>query len=280
VISNYFLKRIGKGISPFWQAILIWLTAFVIIKYILYPPIPATVLYTYMGAITIVIFLFISSTDASWEAFKRPIVATITAETPKHGKMRMALFMVLPFLAAICTYNFTVPKFEEPIELRTHFPAPPHSITVYGSAFSLQEEHNPFRIDENGNYSKKIQQRYLNGNPWDPNAPSYLRSVREGGAIFFQNCHFCHGANLNGQGIFAFAFNPRPVNLADPGSIAQLQETYVFWRVSKGGFGTPREAFPWASAMPAWEEHLNMDEIWKAILFEYWHTGFEPRTWD
>jgi hypothetical protein len=54
----------------------------------------------------------------------------------------------------------------------------------------------------------------------------------------------------------------------------------VFWRVSKGGIGLPREAFPWASVMPPWEQHLTTDEIWKVILFEYWHTGYYPRTWD
>ncbi len=38
--------------------------------------------------------------------------------------------------------------------------------------------------------------------------------------------------------------------------------------------------FPWASVMPPWEQHLTVDEIWKVVLFEYWHTGYYPRTWD
>jgi hypothetical protein len=50
--------------------------------------------------------------------------------------------------------------------------------------------------------------------------------------------------------------------------------------VSKGGIGLPNEGFPWASVMPPWEQHLTVDEIWKVILFEYWHTGYYPRTWD
>jgi len=108
----------------------------------------------------------------------------------------------------------------------------------------------------------------------------YLKNVREGGEIFFQNCHFCHGDNLNGRGLHAFAFNPIPANFTDPGTIAQLQETFIFWRVSKGGIGLPREGFPWASVMPPWEQHLTTDEIWKVVLFEYWHTGYYPRTWD
>ncbi|MCX5729515.1 MAG: cytochrome c [Nitrospirae bacterium] len=104
--------------------------------------------------------------------------------------------------------------------------------------------------------------------------------MREGGEIFYQNCHFCHGDNLNGRGLHAFAFNPIPANFTDPGTIAQLQETFIFWRVSKGGIGLPNEAGPWASVMPPWEQHLTVDEIWKVVLFEYWHTGYYPRTWD
>ena len=56
---------------------------------------------------------------------------------------------------------------------------------------------------------------------------------------------------------------PFPANFTDAGTIAQLQETFVFWRVAKGGIGLPGEAFPWASVMPPWEQHLTVDEIWK-----------------
>jgi mono/diheme cytochrome c family protein len=144
----------------------------------------------------------------------------------------------------------------------------------------LQQEKNPFRVDEKGEYSNEVQIKFQDANPFAPDSPASMQAVKEGGAIFFQNCHFCHGDNLNGRGMFAFAFNPIPANFTDSGTIAQLQETFVFWRVAKGGPGLPREGFPWASAMPPWEEHLQTDEIWKVIAFEYWHTGFYPRTWD
>ena len=51
-----------------------------------------------------------------------------------------------------------------------------------------------------------------------------------------------------------------PANFTDAGTIAQLQETFVFWRVSQGGIGLPPEGFPWASVMPPWKEHLTTDE--------------------
>jgi len=172
------------------------------------------------------------------------------------------------------------PSTDEPIELRTVHPAPPASTKVHGKTFVLQTASNPYRVDDDGKYSDMVQKKYIDGNPWDEKAPQFLQYVREGGQIFFQNCHFCHGDNLNGRGMFAFAFNPIPANFTDAGTIAQLQETFVFWRVSKGGIGLPREAFPWASVMPPWEQHLTIDEIWKVVLFEYWHTGYYPRTWD
>ena len=80
--------------------------------------------------------------------------------------------------------------------------------------------------------------------------------------------------------MFSHVFNPTPANFIDPGTIAMLQESFLFWRVAKGGPGLPNESTPWSSAMPPWEEHLTTDEIWKVILFEYWYTGWHPRTFD
>ncbi len=289
--GNYLLKKnFGKGVPRFGQAILIWMGAFFILRYVITPPIPVALLYTYMGLITIVLFLLVSSTEESWEEFKRPIVKTITGETPTYRMARTTVFSILPLFALLQTYNFQgdcgltfpcKPKVEEPLALRTVHPAPPQSVTVHGQNFTLQTARNPFRVDDQGNYLPVGEEsKYFGGNPFDPNAPKFMHYVREGGAIFFQNCHFCHGDNLEGRGMFAFAFNPIPANFSDSGTIAQVQETFVFWRVSKGGPGLPREGHPWASAMPPWEQHLTTDEIWKVIMFEYWHTGFYPRTWD
>ena len=56
-----------------------------------------------------------------------------------------------------------------------------------------------------------------------------------------------------------------------------LRDTFLFWRISKGGPGLPEEGGPWDTAMPAWEKFLKEDEIWDAILFLYDHTGTRPR---
>ena len=65
--------------------------------------------------------------------------------------------LLLPTLVGILGFNtFKPPLIQEPIELRTSFPAPPASITVHGKVFVLQTEKNPFRIDQNGNYLRPL----------------------------------------------------------------------------------------------------------------------------
>ena len=44
-----------------------------------------------------------------------------------------------------------------------------------------------------------------------------------------------------------------------------LQESYLFWRIKKGGVGLPIEGMPWKSAMPRWEVELPDEWIWKII---------------
>ena len=80
-----------------------------------------------------------------------------------------------------------------------------------------------------------------------------------------------------GNGMFVHGLDPIPTNFTDKGTIPMLRETFLFWRISKGGPGLPEEGGPWDTAMPAWEKFLKEDEIWEAILFLYDHTGYKPR---
>jgi mono/diheme cytochrome c family protein len=91
-----------------------------------------------------------------------------------------------------------------------------------------------------------------------------------------QNCAMCHGDALDGNGIFARAWQPRPANFRDTGTIAQLDENYVFWRIKEGGPGVPRGSIEYRSSMPIWDGVLGDDEIWKIIMFEYTNAGVKP----
>ena len=290
-VISFLLNKSGLPFPRFWQGIAFIAFILMYLKYRVYPPIPFSVRAMY-GTVTIVgVFMWMSGNEEDWRKFKQPILNVLDAGTRFHKTLRTGYLIGIPILLWGFSYNSFLPNLDEPIELRTVHPAPPASTKVHGKTFVLQTSQNPYRVNPEGKYDQEYTNAQIveqgmgrlmkpNANPWDPKAEGYLKYVREGGEIFFQNCHFCHGDNLNGRGLHAFAFNPIPANFTDPGTIAQLQETFIFWRVSKGGIGLPREGFPWASVMPPWEQHLTTDEIWKVVLFEYWHTGYYPRTWD
>ena len=252
------------------NGLVVWLLGLYFYKAILYPPIPWTLLITYMMLWTIGTFLYISQDPVTFAEFRKPIVKTVVGD---YKIARIVVFIALPLLVGFGTYKSLQPRFEEPVELRTVHPAPPATTKVHGKNYTLEGLQNPFRTDEQDNYKDSFP--FL-----DADKQEYMKAVTEGGTIFFENCHYCHGDQLNGLGMFSHVFNPTPANFVDPGTIAMLRESFLFWRVAKGGPGLPNESTPWSSAMPPWEEHLKTEEIWKVILFEYWYTGWHPRTFD
>ncbi len=71
---------------------------------------------------------------------------------------------------------------------------------------------------------------------------------RTAGAIYYQNCVFCHGDSIGGDGMFVHGAEPDPDELHRPGHDRRcFQETFLFWRISKGGPGLPDEGGPWDS---------------------------------
>ena len=266
LITAHLMLRINAPISL--KGLYVWGVGFYFYEFVLYPHIPWTLYITYMVMWAIGTFLYISQDPETFREFRAPIVKTIVGE---YKLARIIVFTALPILVGFATYNTIYPSFQEPVELRTVHPAPPATTKVHGKTYPLESTNNPFRIDEQDNYKDSFP--FL-----DAEKHEYMKYVTEGGTIFFQNCHYCHGDQLNGLGMFSHVFNPTPANFIDPGTIAMLQEAFLFWRVSKGGPGLPNESTPWSSAMPPWEEHLKTEEIWKVILFEYWYTGWHPRT--
>lgn len=80
--------------------------------------------------------------------------------------------------------------------------------------------------------------------------------------------------------MFAFAFNPIPVNIKQIKEVLWLPDSRRFWRVAHGVMELPGEAFPWSSTMPPFKEHLDIDDMWKVVLFEFWHTGTPTAFWN
>ncbi|MBI1864811.1 MAG: cytochrome c [Nitrospirae bacterium] len=142
--------------------------------------------------------------------------------------------------------------------MRSVHPAPPGSINVRGKAYGLRTLENPLRKD----------------------TANFAKNVKAGADVYIKNCYYCHGDFLDGKGPYADFINPPPANFQDVGTIAMLQESFLFWRIMKGGPGLPSEGTPWDSAMPAWEPILSEQEVWQVILFMYEFTGHKPRRWE
>lgn len=242
--------------SKFNQAVLIAVIVFLFLRFGVRPPVPGSLITIFMGITGFAVFIYVSSDEESWRSFTRPILTTLVDE--KRSKLRMGIFIVFPILVGWGTYSKLMPKMEAPAELRVIHPAPPSTIQFKGRNIRIGGLTNPLRAE----------------------GEKHSTYVAEGAEVYFKNCFFCHGDALNGKGHFALPLNPPPADFTDPGTIAQLQESYLFWRIAKGGVGLPKESKPWNSAMPAWEGALSEEEIWKVIIFLYERTGALPRRWE
>jgi predicted outer membrane repeat protein len=241
--------------SRFLQAVIVLVVAFCVFRFGIRPPAPWSVIKLYMAVVTLAVLVYVSADSDSWRDFLRPVRDTLVR--PERRFVRAGLVVVIPLLLGYYAYSVAAAKPEAPPQLRAIHPAPPPSLSFRGKEMNLQGLENPLRKDQ----------------------ANLAKHVAAGGAIYAQNCFYCHGDNLDGKGHFAPAFNPPPANFEDPGTIAQLPESYLFWRIAKGGPGLPRESTPWDSAMPAWEDRLTDEQIWQVIVYLYEATGQRPRRW-
>ena len=210
-------------------------------------PLPMSLIWLYLFLTTIGIIVFGTLSGHSTEALLGPIFRFLSGEGIGGATKiaRLAVLGLFPLLVGWQTYSGLVASYEPPSENRTVHPAPP------GEFVGLS---NPL-----------------------PNTPE---NVMQGKGFFSAFCSPCHGAKFDGNGHASDGFNPPPANFVDPGTIAQLQESYLFWRIKKGGVGLPVEGHPWKSVMPRWEVELSDDMIWKIIMGEYAGSGHKPRTWE
>jgi mono/diheme cytochrome c family protein len=242
--------------SRFVQAVLVLVISFVVLRFAISPPAPWSVVTLYMAIVAMAVLIFVSSDRDSWADFVRPIWATLTE--PRYRPVRTACLVVVPLLFGYYAYTQAAARPQAPPELRAIHPAPPDTIQFRGKPISISGADNPLRKDQ----------------------AAIPKHVAAGGAIYVRNCMYCHGDNLDGKGHFAAGFNPPPANFQDPGTIAMLQEAYLFWRIAKGGPGLPRESTPWNSVMPAWEDRLTEEQIWQVIMYLYEATSQQPRRWE
>jgi hypothetical protein len=177
----------------------------------------------------------------------------------RYTALLVATVIALPALAAANVYVRMNVPLEPPFFPRTIHPGSPSEITVHDKTINLDAGENPFLHLQTSNPEE------------------FRKRLENGRRTYYRNCVFCHGDTMAGNGMFVHGLDPIPTNFTDQGALAMLRDTFVFWRISKGGPGLPEEGGPWDTAMPAWEKFMKEEEIWEVILFLYDFTGQKPR---
>jgi mono/diheme cytochrome c family protein len=256
VVVVLIAVRFAKPNMLMWL-ILWWAGVFVGVRYGIEPPMPSSIVNLFMGITSVALLTYVFSDSTRLANTRDPLVRFLVDR--KYTIPLSIIVLALPGLVGLNVYKGMSQAIEPPVSSRTIHPAPPEAITFKGKNIDLIAGENPYRALEES----------------DPAA--FKTHVTNGRRVYYQNCVFCHGDNMEGDGIFSHALDPIPANLNDATTIGMLQESYLFWRIAKGAPGLPEESTPWGSAMPAWEQFLSEEEIWEVILFLYDHTGLKPR---
>jgi len=256
VAAVFGLLRVRRANLLLW-AVASWVGIYVFLRYGFTAPIPASVVSLYMGIVSIAILAYVSSSQERREEVSRPLVRLMTEK--RYTVLLAAAVVAIPALAAANVYIRMNVPLEPPFFPRTIHPASPSEITVHDKTIAIDAGDSPFRPLETSNPEE------------------FRRHVENGRRVYYQNCVFCHGDDMGGNGMFVHGLNPIPTNFAEGDTIASLRETFLFWRIAKGGPGLPEEGGPWDTAMPAWEKFLTEEEMWDVVLFLYDFTGVRPR---
>jgi mono/diheme cytochrome c family protein len=256
VLAAFAILRFRRTNLLTW-ALVWWVGIYVLLRFGFTAPIPSSVVSLYMGIVTMAILAYVSSSEERRSEVSQPLVRFMTEK--RYAALLGATVLAIPALAAANVYVRMNVPLQPPLFSRTVHPASPSEITVHNTKVDLDAGENPFLALEKSNPDE------------------FRKHLENGRRVYYQNCVFCHGDNLSGNGMFVHALDPIPTNFADAGTIAMLRDTFLFWRISKGGPGLPEEGGPWDTAMPAWEKLLKDEEMWDAILFLYDFTGQKPR---
>lgn len=241
------------GVPVLGMAVIVWVLVWAFLKFFV-KNIPLSVMIEYMSVVTGAILVFYTIFDDDLDELFDPILSFFAGgegQNPLLKGARLLVLVAVPLGIGWNTYQGKVPNYTPPNEIRATHPAPP---TEYSGLASPIE-----------------------GTEMD---------LMIGFGLYTAYCSPCHGNNLDGKGPAAYGFKPPPINFRNPATIAQLQESFLFWRIKKGGIGMPVEGQPWNSVMPRWEGFGRKGEIavpdehiWMIIKYLYKGTDQKPRTW-
>ena len=247
----------------FWSATIFFIATYLFLAVGIDPPAPSAVLNMYAALALCGMLLYVTSSEDALESVWTPFRQVMI--DPKKKPILGALLVVIPTVVAWQSFNAAMPSSDAPPRIRSAHPSPPSTIQFQGPDDS---EASTIDILKEGSPVAALKES-------DPD--KYAAAVARGKSVYYENCYYCHGDTLAADGHYAAAVNPAPANFTDPGVIPMLQDTFLFWRIAKGGPGLPVEGTPWDSSMPAWEKYLSEDDIWSVIAFMSDYTGYSPR---
>ena len=233
-----------------------WVGVYVLLRFGFTAPIPASVISIYMGIVSLAILAYVSSSWERREEVSRPLVRLMTEKrytrAPRRngrrhpgagGRERLRPDERPPAASALLANGPSRIAFRD------------HGSQQEDRSRRRREPLPTSRDVESGRVPQTCRER----------APGLLSELR----LLPRRQHgratacSCTGWTRS-----------RPTSTD---TIPMLRETFLFWRISKGGPGLPEEGGPWDTAMPAWEKFLKEEEMWEAILFLYDFTGQRPR---
>ena len=188
-------------------------------------PIPASVVALYMGIVSIAILAYVSSSQERREEFSRPLVRFMTEKR---------------YTALLCRDGRRHSGARGCERLRPDERAPRAALLSANDPSGITSGCDGPRQEDRprcGRESLPATRRRRTRN----NSASMSRTVA---ASYYRNCVFCHGDTLAGNGMFVHGLDPIPTNFVDQGAIAMLRDTFLFWRIAKGGRGFPRKRVP------------------------------------
>lgn len=252
-----------KRLGLFWSSSSFLIATILFLQHGIEPATPAALVLLFGGTSFLALLLYVTSSDEAQRSVWEPI-KSIIVDPDKKVTLYLLLFS-LPGVVAFQTYMSSLPSTDAPPRVRSVHPPPPNAIKVKSPGMKEAHEFNVIRDDS--------PIRALEAS--DPE--KFAKHVARGKVVYYQNCYYCHGDTLAGDGHYARKVNPLPANFQDPGVLPQLTEAFLYWRVTKGGPGMPDAGGPWDSSMPAWENFLSEEDMWSVIAFLYDYTGFKPR---
>ncbi len=237
-------KKIPSGIV----ALLVIIGAYVLMRFIIQPPLPANLTNFFMMFVIAGVIIYITLEDERIEEFL-DFISFRSKLPPLWDVLRKAVLVLIPLFVAYNVYSKERITYAPPAELFQPHVTPPEWVVTLN-----------------------VPEWARDPDKWDP------KLIEEGKKIYDDNCAPCHGENADGKGPLArsIRYPAAPTNFKEPGTLAQLPLSYVYWRVRDGGIFDPQ----FKSAMPGWGDELEEDEIWKVIMYAYHKAGVRPRTWE